>query len=448
MNFTAKRNIIIIIGLILLLLFGTLAFSLYTIRSLKSNLSVQVDTRTIIIKLKDNLTELLNAETGERGFVITGDTMYLQPYNNSIKTVKGTIAELRQLNEHDPEQRSKLDSLDAIVQKKLLYIETLLKLKNSGRESEVMQLLKDGSGKAYMDTIRAINQRMQALEERIFAERKIATSASIERARLVFIVEAVFSSLVTLLLAVVIINELNRRSKAEVGLKQTNHELKMRNKEIEQFAYVASHDLQEPLRTISNFASLLSPKLQDHPDPAAKQYLQTIVNGTKRMSTLIFDLLEYARIGKDMTKLTIDCNKIVSEVLSDMQAVIRDTNATVKVETLPVVNGYVYLKSMFQNLLSNALKFHRPGESPVVGISAHLDGNEYVFKVADNGIGISKEYFDRIFIMFQRLHTRAEYPGTGIGLAQCKKIAELHKGRMWIESEYGKGTSFYFTIPK
>jgi light-regulated signal transduction histidine kinase (bacteriophytochrome) len=293
-----------------------------------------------------------------------------------------------------------------------------------------------------------MNQMMQDEEANFFNERRSNTSESIASARVVFIAEGIFALLATIFLASIIINELNRRTKTEKLIRTTNSELEIKNREIEQFAYAASHDLQEPLRSISNFSTLLTNELENHPDKTVTDYINYISGATVRMSNLIFDLLEYSRIGNDKNKSVIDCNAVVNEILIDLSASINESKAIIHVAPLPVVNGYVYLKSLFQNLLSNALKFHKPGSVPEVSISSIEKHGEFIFSIKDNGIGMEKEYHERVFTIFQRLHSREEFAGTGIGLSQCRKIVELHGGKIWIESEPGKGTTFNFTIPK
>lgn len=241
--------------------------------------------------------------------------------------------------------------------------------------------------------------------------------------------------------------DVTERKKNEETLNQYTNELERKNKEIAQFAYAASHDLQEPLRTISNFSKLLAEKLEKYPDEQINKYMTSISGGANRMSNLIFDLLEYSRIGKEMSKHETDCDLLVHEILADLSAIIEESGAEIHVKKLPVLTCYD-LKSVFQNLILNAIKFRKTGIPPIVHISSSDTGKEFLFKIKDNGIGIEKEYYDRIFIIFQRLHSRFEYEGTGIGLSQCKKIVELHGGKIWVESELGKGTTFYFTIPK
>lgn len=231
-------------------------------------------------------------------------------------------------------------------------------------------------------------------------------------------------------------------------VESANSALLFANKELEQFAYIASHDLQEPLRTISNFSMLLAQRESEHPDKESAEYINLINKGAQRMSQLIFDLLEYSRIGKNMNRLPIDCNKLVSEVLTDLSASIKESNAEIHTGKLPMVEGFISLKSVFQNLISNAIKFRKEGTHPVITISALDKGKEFLFSIKDNGIGIEKTFQERIFLIFQRLHSRTEYAGTGIGLAHCRKTIELHGGKLWVESLPDKGSTFNFILPK
>ena len=243
------------------------------------------------------------------------------------------------------------------------------------------------------------------------------------------------------------VQDITEQYNAERRLNQYNIELERKNKEIEQFAYAASHDLQEPLRSISNFSKLLAKKLEDNPDKEVDRYMKLVSGGANRMSNLIFDLLEYSRIGKDMSKTATDCDQLVHEILIDLAAIIEENSAQIHIQKLPVIHCHD-LKSVFQNLITNAIKFKKEGIPLVIDISATDTGKEFLFTIKDNGIGIEKDYYYRIFIIFQRLHSRTEYAGTGIGLSLCKKIIELHGGKIWVESELGKGSTFYFTIPK
>ena len=251
--------------------------------------------------------------------------------------------------------------------------------------------------------------------------------------------------------------ELEKRVKARTvdletankKLQATTEELTHSNNELEQFAYIASHDLQEPLRTIANFVGLLNMKYAGKLDADADKYLGFINNATAKMQNLIKDLLEFSRIGNNISFTEVDCNKILESVKDDLRSAIEETQAEINSDVLPVLIGNaVELKQLFQNLITNAIKFRKKDTVPQVRITAEENKTEFRFAVKDNGIGFEEQYKDRIFIIFQRLHTVAEYPGTGIGLATCKKIVALHNGRIWVDSKPGEGSTFNFTISK
>jgi signal transduction histidine kinase len=241
--------------------------------------------------------------------------------------------------------------------------------------------------------------------------------------------------------------EICNRQRVESALLKSNQELARSNAELEQFAYVASHDLQAPLATIASYAQLLEKRYKDQLDSQANKFIGNIVQGCTRMQTLIDDLLEYSRVGRSQKPFKpSNCNQVVEQALANLQAVIRDTQAVVSYGELPVVTGDIsQLVQLFQNLVCNAIKY-RQDAPPAVGISACKQQDSWLFSVSDNGIGIAAQHQERIFQIFQRLHTQKEYSGTGIGLAICQKIVERHGGRIWVESESGQGSTFHFTI--
>jgi len=225
-------------------------------------------------------------------------------------------------------------------------------------------------------------------------------------------------------------------------------ELRQSNQELEQFAYVASHDLQEPLRMITGFTQLLAKQYGDRLDQKAKEYIGFAVDGAKRMQGLIEDLLTYSRVGsKGKAFVSTDCEAVLAKTLAGLHVGIQECDATVTHDPLPTVMGdELQLGQLFQNLLGNAIKY-RNSEAPHVHVSCKQETEQWTFAVQDNGIGIEPQYRERIFQIFQRLHTREEYEGLGIGMAICKKIVERHGGQIWVESELGKGATFYFTMP-
>jgi signal transduction histidine kinase len=242
--------------------------------------------------------------------------------------------------------------------------------------------------------------------------------------------------------------EIEERKRAELQLEETLQELERSNEELQRFAYVASHDLQEPLRMVTSYLQLLVRRYGDRLDGDAQEFIDYAVDGAARMKQLINDLLAYSRVkthGKEFQ--TTDAEEIVEDVLSNLSVLVEETDAVIGYDSLPQVRADPsQLRQLFQNLIGNAIKFHGQ-EDPEVRISAQRENGAWLFSVADNGIGMDEKFQDRVFVIFQRLHTDDEYPGTGVGLAVSKRIVERHGGEIWFESQPGEGTTFYFTIP-
>ena len=241
----------------------------------------------------------------------------------------------------------------------------------------------------------------------------------------------------------------NQRRLVEEKLKQTVDELDRSNKELEQFAYVTSHDLREPLRMMTSFSQLLEKRYKDKLDSTANEYISFIVDGAARMQRLIDDILVYSRVTtRGQPFETVEMESVFQEVLVNLTAAVYETEAQISHDPLPVIQADpTQMKQVLQNLFANAIKFHEEGQQPIIHLSAVNNGDEWLFSVKDNGIGMDPALFDRLFNLFQRLHPPDKYPGTGVGLAVTKKIVERHGGKIWVESEPGKGSTFHFTIP-
>ena len=234
------------------------------------------------------------------------------------------------------------------------------------------------------------------------------------------------------------------------ALERRSMELTRSNEELQQFAYIAAHDLQEPLRMVSSYTQLLAKRYKGRLDSDADEFIAYAVDGAHRMQLLIEDLLAYCRVGTSGKELRETSSEAaLEEVLLNLQGAIEESGGVVTHDPLPIVIAdSTQLVQLFQNLVGNAIKY-RGAELPRVHVSAKKnDAREWIFSVKDNGVGIDPQYFKKIFVMFQRLHGRGEFSGTGIGLAVCKKIVDRHGGRIWVESEIGRGSTFYFALPE
>lgn len=242
--------------------------------------------------------------------------------------------------------------------------------------------------------------------------------------------------------------DITERKRAEQELIRRTEELARSNHDLEQFAYVASHDLQEPLRAVAGPLQLLQRRYQGQLDARADEFIAHAVDGATRMQKLIDDLLAYSRVGRSgAVQERTECAAALDQALKSLSVVLQESHAQINRTALPTVMAIpIQLALLFQNLIGNAIKFRRAAQPVQIDIGARREGDEWVISVKDNGIGIDPQYFDRIFMIFQRLHTRTEYPGTGIGLALCKRIVEQHGGRIWVESVPDNGTTFFFTL--
>jgi PAS domain S-box-containing protein len=247
-------------------------------------------------------------------------------------------------------------------------------------------------------------------------------------------------------MTLVSIIDITHRKAQEAIIRKQLIDLEVKNKEIEQFSYIASHDLQEPLRTISNLIEMMKEDIKDL-GPNAREFLTAIDHSAARMKALVRGLLDFSRLGTARDLASADCRLLIEEVTADLSVLISSSGAVVRIGEMPVIPVYVSeMRQLFQNLILNAIKFRREGVPPVISIGCRRVSDHWLFSVSDTGIGIQQRYQERIFHIFQRLHGADQYEGHGIGLAYCKKIVELHGGKIWVESTPGSGSTFYFTI--
>jgi light-regulated signal transduction histidine kinase (bacteriophytochrome) len=248
---------------------------------------------------------------------------------------------------------------------------------------------------------------------------------------------------------IAIVLDNTERKRVERDLQATNRKLAVANADLSQFAFAASHDLQEPLRQVSTYSQLLVRSADQNVSPDMAMFQRFILQGTTRMRNLLEDLLAYTETSSNVEQPAepVMLAEALAEALQNLSQVVRETNATIRVVELPAIRGHkTHFVQLFQNLVSNAVKYRSPDRSPEIRISAECEGDEWIFSVVDNGIGIAPEYHKRIFGVFKRLHGK-EIPGTGIGLAICQKVVERYGGRIWVESEPGRGSAFRFSLP-
>ncbi len=443
---------------------------------------------------------LLNEETAVRGFALTGHEASLAPYTLGQQQAKSALATLATLS-HIPETTEAARETPLIRARVAAW-------QTQYAEPTIAAVRRDGprasgrigvdAGKALFDEVRIPLDRQVALLNTARAEGRRGLNDASNQLTVVFIVIIALLALgiggvvvalyrtVSLPLRRVavhvrrtaggkfdepidgdgpldiialaadveamrqrIVRELQQLQETHAQLDEQTRELQRSNAELEQFAYVASHDLQEPLRKVASFCQLIEKRYSGQLDERGEQYIEFAVDGAKRMQQLINDLLAFSRVGRVAAEHTVvDLDDVARQALASLAVAIEETGAEVVVGPLPKVLGEAsLLAGVFQNLIGNALKFHAEDVTPRVSLTAERDGDCWQFACTDNGIGIDAGYAERIFMIFQRLHAKDVYAGTGIGLAMCRKIVEYHGGRIWLDTDGGPGTTFRFTLP-
>ncbi|HLA81236.1 MAG TPA: CHASE3 domain-containing protein [Thermoleophilia bacterium] len=432
----------------LLVLVGISVVSYRSIVTLVETADRVTHTHNVLKELEDLRSQLKDMQRSERGYVITGQARYLDAYHAALRTVHDKITGLRQLIAEIPEQHRDLDRLEPLVSRLVAELAEIIDTRRERGFAVAVKEIQKGEGKQFMDEALQVIARMEGVEYRLLADREQAAKASATTARRAVIFGSAFAFLLVGVALFLILRELEERKRAQAELAQQAQELARSNDELEQFAYVASHDLQEPLRMVASYTQLLAKRYRGKLDSDADEFIAYAVDGATRMQELINDLLAYSRISTiGSPREPTDCSGVLGRVLTDLKVAIEESGAVVTHGTLPEVMGdATQLQQVFQNLISNAIKF-RGQEPPRIHVSCERSGDDWLFSVRDNGIGIDPQYADQLFVIFRRLHSKGEYPGTGIGLAICRRVVERHGGRIWLESELGKGSTFFFTLP-
>lgn len=419
-------------------------------------------TYRVRLKNKDLLVTLVNIETGQRGYLVTRLEEYLKPYAESRNELKSVQKAMRLLVRDNPEQLTRLDTINVLVSKNLSVIESGIARAKSGLPVDTLRMQE---GRAYMEEIRKVLHRLDSDERKVLALRTklqaLADSHSSYFLLLLTIVPLVFLLVFFRLLYL----ELQRRISFQTQLEQKLTELEHANSELEQFAFVTSHDLQEPLRKIQAFSERLKIKHAENLSDDGKTNLLKINQSAARMQQLINDLLIFSRTAnlRERTFETINLNEVLEEVQEEFLETIQEKRVTIISDVLPHINGIKFqMVQLFSNLISNAIKYAKGNENPLIEIECNkVMGEEiegigdlqrqntfYQISFSDNGIGFDPIYSEKIFVIFQRLHNRTEYDGTGIGLALCRRIVTNHNGYIIAKPKPAhSGAVFYVYLP-
>jgi signal transduction histidine kinase len=491
---------IIGVALLILLLFSVAAvvaggLALLGLHDNRERVVGTIDPARLQVQRLD--TALVDQETGVRGYALSGQRDFLAPYNQGMTEERNAISALQAvIGQLPPSAAADLKSVTAQARFwRTHYAQpTINQVGQTGKPLVSPDVL---TGKADFDALRA---RIAVLQGDISAARTRAVAALNDSSAVldgVFIAIAVGLAIIVVILALGLratairplhrlaaearrvadgdfghevtvtgprevsmlaadVNSMRERILQELGatrdantvLQAHTEELERSNSELEQFAYIASHDLQEPLRKVASFTQLLQRRYAGQLDARADQYIEFAVDGAKRMQALINDLLQYSRVGRSAREpALVSSDAALAQARNNLATAMEETGATVETGHLPLVLGELpLLTAVFQNLLSNSLKFSG-GKPPRIVITCTRDEPFWLFSFSDNGIGIQPEYAERIFVIFQRLHERTAYPGTGIGLAMTRKIIEYFGGRIWLDTSYTEGSRFLFTLP-
>jgi signal transduction histidine kinase len=399
--------------------------------------------------LDDVQLAMLQMESGQRGYMISGDDKFLAPYTEGRLAMTAALARLDRFDPAAIGLKPPEVPIASLVVDKANELDRTLTIRRTDGPAAGIETLKIGLGRLIMGALR--DELDDLRRQGLSIVNRLQRHVGVETYLTILLIASglLISGFLVATSVALLRQEIYLRQSGETRLREHQAELARSNGELEQFAYVASHDLQEPLRMISSYTQLLRRRYAGKLDATADEFIGYAVDGTKRMQALINDLLHYSRVTSTAKPMgTTDLEVAFKDTMKDLEIRIEDCAATITHDALPTLQAdEVQIRQLLINLIANGMKFQEAGHKPEIHVSVTRDGNDWRFGVKDNGIGIDPRYFDNLFQIFRRLHSRDEYPGTGIGLAVCKKIIERHGGRIWVESALGEGATFLFTLP-
>ncbi|MBC7473385.1 MAG: CHASE3 domain-containing protein [Candidatus Sericytochromatia bacterium] len=482
MKLYIDKKVFLGFGFVILIVLSTGLISYLSIIDLVSSSKWVTHTCKVINEV-NKVNFLVNeVELSTFKHAITRKNDYGKIYFYNKNLINNSIKHIKDLTSDNSFQQKNLIQLQSIIDKKFSLLERLMQIENIFAE---LSLSKDYINSPNNEKIRNnIIQTIKVIldeENRLLILREKKAANYIPVTIYIIILGTFLSFLITLSSIYIINKDLFKRRLAESKLrdneinlekkiyertleishsnnylkeevnerKKVEKSLRLANDELNNFAYIASHDLQEPLRTISSYTQLLHRRAKDKLNQEESEFMDLIIDGSTRMKALIEDLLYYSRVGKNERKhKNVDLNRVIENTLYNLKLSIDETKAKITYPKLPtIIADETQLVQLFQNIINNSIKY-QSDKNPIIEISYEKKDNEHFFSIKDNGIGIEPQYYEKIFVIFQRLHNRSEYSGTGIGLSTCKKIIDQHNGKIWLDSKKDQGTIFYFTIPK
>lgn len=474
-----KTNIVwaSFIAVVLCIVVGNAFLASNTIQSLSQTQQRLDDTGMLNSAIEKLHLSIVQAESGQRGYLLTGEDDYLAPYYDALQQLNSQAALVKGLRSEIDGQADKVAHLLHLVDEKVAVLTRTAQLALADKERRAHYLLETHEGRNLYREIRVLADEIQDAESAFKLVQFKKLGQIKKEAKITFAITAVTSALLIIGMFILIRINLRESAKYRLELEHQNEtlaskvtertqeltlysdELSRSNRELEEFAFVASHDLQEPLRKIQAFSDRLETMFKDELGEKGIDYIARMKNAAQRMSNLINDLLEFSRVttrGKDF--VDTDLKQVLNEIISDLEIAIKESKAQVSISDMPVIQADPsQMQQLFLNLVSNAVKFRREGVAPIITVdyqhhSEFSDDHNteiewQVITVKDNGIGFSQEYTDKIFVPFQRLHGRSEYKGTGIGLSVCRRIVERHGGTITAQSKIGEGATFIIKLP-
>lgn len=444
-----KRGVVSGFIITILAISGLGVYSYISNRKLIEGSIIQSRSLLVTTYAETVLTTTLDLETAQRGYVITGDSIYLEPYENAVKSIDTNLVLLERATETYSDKRSKVRDVKRLVKKKMDFVTaTIVARARSFQDAQARVLT--GEGKRVMDSIRLVIDDIRHMESDAYNVEETSTDARLGTAQYVFTGALIVPGVIVIVLFLSINRNLNEKEEARLTLQKANDDVMKLNRELESFTYSVSHDLRAPLRSVNGYANVLLEDYGDQLSDDAKKTIGVIARNGQRMGELIDDLLDFSRLGrKDIVKTVISMEATVHQVIDEIkESRYYTSNASIDIKTLPDANAdSSMIKQVWYNLISNAIKYSGKTPNPTIEIGSFIKGEDVCYYVKDNGVGFDMAYVNKLFNIFQRLHKQEEFEGTGVGLALIKRIIDRHEGHVWAESELGKGATFFFSLP-